>query len=87
MGGVTATLPSQRAKRRPEDTHISLLIREEDWRPADHQFSDEEMRDRFMRYGGVDARTAWRMVAFIRGEQGIDWQSVLDSGAITFGAT
>jgi hypothetical protein len=56
-----------RAKHRENSHQLdSIRLDDPDWRPSDHAFTDAEMRDRFMRYGGVDAATAWALVWFIR---------------------
>lgn len=87
MDGMTTAVPGQRqrAPRRKEDTRATMLISREDRRPADHEFTAEEIRDRFMRYGGVDAATAWHMVAFVRGESRLDVGRILDAAGLGYG--
>lgn len=66
-----------------EGRQFSVSLNDPDWRPDNHVFTEAEMRDRFMRFGGMDAMTAWRAVGFIRDwYEYIDWDTLIDASVL-----
>jgi hypothetical protein len=41
------------------------------------------LRDRLMRYGSLDAATAWHVIGFVRGDQPLDWGRVLAAAGLS----
>lgn len=76
------TIPDQRRRRPEVDWRANYLLDESDWRPSNYIFTDAEMRDRLMRYGGLDAATAWDVVRFIRSDAPLDLGLVLDASTL-----
>lgn len=74
-------------ERRNIHPPLSVPVSDPDWRPDNHVFTDVELRDRFMRFGGVDAATAWHLIDYVRDRQpAVDWERTLAASVLGYWA-